>query len=107
MVNTEHIIAAKQHAGIVTVRERGNRFVWGVAVTTDSHLGGVLSGGAPTGPVTSPDHAPCGGIAEGIQVSGGACWEGPASVGIPQLQSAAWQRATGIIEGEIRWYEIR
>ncbi len=73
----------------------------------DSHLGRVLSGGAPTGPVASPDHAPGGGITEGIQVSGGARWEGPAPVGIPQLQSAAWQRATGETEGKIRWYEIK
>lgn len=68
----------------------------------DSHLGRVLPGRAPAGTVTPPDHAPGGGITKGIQVSGGACWEGPAPapMGIPQLQSATWQGATGKIRGE-------
>lgn len=50
-------------------------------------------GGAPAGPVASSAHTPTGGITEGIQVSVGACREGPASMGIPQLQGTAWQRA--------------
>lgn len=66
-----------------------------------SHLGSVLMSRAPAGPVTIAC-ASGRGIAEGIQVSGGTCWEGPASVGIPQLQSAAWQRATGKIKEEMR-----
>lgn len=74
----------------------------GTYAESEFHLGGVLAGRAPTRPVTSPDHTPCGGITKGIQVSCGACWEGPASMGIPQLQSAAWQRAAGIKEGKIR-----
>lgn len=69
----------------------------------DCHLGGVLSGGAPTGPVTPPDHAPSGGVTEGIQVSGRACWERAAPVGISQLQSATWQRATAGTEGKRRY----
>ncbi len=69
---------------------------------SDSHLGGVLSGGAPTGPMTPPDHAPGGCATERIQVSGGACWEGPAPVGIPQFQGTTWQGATGETDGEIR-----
>lgn len=66
-----------------------------------SHLGSVLMSRAPAGPVTIAC-ASGRGITEGIQVSGGTCWEGPASVGIPQLQSAAWQRATVKIKEEMR-----
>lgn len=73
-----------------------------VVGTLDPNLGGILSSGAPASPVTPPDHAPSGGGPKGIQVSGGACWEGPAPVGIPQLQSAAWQRATT----ETPWWEV-
>lgn len=75
-------------------------FLWWPVGMLDSHLGGVLSGGAPAGPVTPPDHAPS--VTEGIQVSGRACWERAAPVGIPQLQSAAWQRATGETRGKRR-----
>lgn len=70
--------------------------------TFDSHLCRILSGGAPTGSVTSPDHTPGGGVTKGIQMCSGACREGPAPVGIPQLQSATWQRTTAEIEGKIR-----
>lgn len=63
-------------------------------------------GGAPAGPVASPDHAPSRGI-KGIQVSSGACREGPASVGIPQLQGTTWQRATAEVKSKKRFQIIQ
>lgn len=75
--------------------EEKRRFCGGSQGCYDSYLGGILSRRAPTSPVTPPDHATAGGAAKGIQVRGGARWEGSAPVGIPQLQSATWQRATG------------
>lgn len=64
------------------------------------HLGRVLSSRAPASPMTSPYHPPSGGVTKVIQVRGGACWERPTPVGIPQLQSATWQGATGEKEEE-------
>lgn len=63
-------------------------------------------GGAPAGPVAPSAHPPDGGITEGIQVSGGAGRERPASMGIPQLQGAAWQRAAAGKTKE-RYLQIR
>jgi len=65
------------------------------------YLAGVFTGGAPASPVASSDHAPGRSVTKGVQVSGGACWEGPTSMGIPQLKGAARQGAAAEIKVKI------
>lgn len=70
-----------------------------------SDLAGVLPGCAPAPTVSPPDHGHGVGVTVVIQVSGGARGEGAAPVGIPQLQSTAWERPERRREGE--WKRAR